>query len=338
MEINKIIVSRTDKIGDLVLSIPSFYMVKKLFPNAELIVLVRNYNYDVVKNLPYVDRAIKIDDYSEEELDRNIQEVGAEVFIALYSDKKVTKLAKKSGAKWRIGPYSKLHSYFAYNKGIRQKRSKSVKNEADYNLDLIKVLDPERFEKEFEINTKLYYEEVHRQYAEKFLKEKNIEGKIMVIHPFSGGSAKNLTDIQYMSLIEEILDANKELTVILTASEGDRERALEIVSGVGNERVEAFINQGSLLNLAALIDKGDIYLGTSTGPTHIAGSLQKFIIGIYPIKATQAPLRWGVYGNDKVKYLLPEGKIEEDYSTKEFLSWRPEHIQEIIKYIREGLN
>ena len=53
MEIKNIIVSRTDKIGDLVLSIPSFYMIKKMYPNSKLTVLVRNYNYDVVKNLSY---------------------------------------------------------------------------------------------------------------------------------------------------------------------------------------------------------------------------------------------------------------------------------------------
>ena len=62
MEIKRIIVSRTDKIGDLILSIPSFFMVKKMYPKAELVVLVRKYNYEIVKNLPYVDRIIKIDD------------------------------------------------------------------------------------------------------------------------------------------------------------------------------------------------------------------------------------------------------------------------------------
>ena len=65
MEIKNIIVSRTDKIGDLVLSIPSFFMVKKMYPSAKLTVLVRNYNYDVVKSLSYIDEVIKIDDYSE---------------------------------------------------------------------------------------------------------------------------------------------------------------------------------------------------------------------------------------------------------------------------------
>ena len=55
----KIIVSRTDKIGDLILSIPSFFMAKKMYPEAEIILLVRNYNYEIVKNLPFVDRVYK---------------------------------------------------------------------------------------------------------------------------------------------------------------------------------------------------------------------------------------------------------------------------------------
>ena len=68
MDIKRIIVSRTDKIGDLILSIPSFFMIKKMYPNAELVVLVRKYNYEIVKNLPYIDRILKIDEYSQSEL------------------------------------------------------------------------------------------------------------------------------------------------------------------------------------------------------------------------------------------------------------------------------
>ena len=83
MEIKNIIVSRTDKIGDLVLSIPSFFMVKKMYPSAKLTVLVRNYNYDVVKSLSYIDEVIKIDDYSVNELEKIVKQVGAEIFIAL---------------------------------------------------------------------------------------------------------------------------------------------------------------------------------------------------------------------------------------------------------------
>ena len=85
MEINRIIVSRTDKIGDLILSIPSFYMIKKMYPQAELIVLVRKYNYEIVKNLPYVDRIVKIDDFTHKELIDKIKYFNSDIFVALYN-------------------------------------------------------------------------------------------------------------------------------------------------------------------------------------------------------------------------------------------------------------
>lgn len=328
-----IIVSRTDKIGDLVLSIPSFFMIKKMYPKSILTVLVRNYNYDVVKNLPYVDKVIKIDDYSENELLSLIEKIRADIFIALYTDKLVGKIARASKAKKRLGPYSKLHSYFSYNRGVFQKRSESIKNEAEYNLDLVRALDKELFDKNFEINTKIYYEDNNREYAESYLNKNDISDFIL-IHPFSGGSAKNLTDTQYALLIKRILEENAETTVIISASNFEKERALKIQNDCKNDKVYTFINEGSLLNLVALIDKCKLFLGTSTGPTHLAGALGKDIIGIYPIKRTQAPLRWGVYGNPKVNYILPEGEMEEDYSTKDFLSWGEKDINLILDIIK----
>ncbi len=329
-----IIVSRTDKIGDLVLSIPSFFMVKKMYPKSTLTVLVRNYNYDVVKNLPYVDKVIKIDDYSENELLSLVKDIKAEIFIALYTDKLVGKIARASKARKRLGPYSKLHSYFSYNKGVFQKRSKSIKNEAEYNLDLIRALDKDLFDKNFEINTKIYYEETNKKHAESFLANKGISDFIL-IHPFSGGSAKNITDVQYTLLIKRILEERPNIKVVISASIVDMERAQKIQNDCKNDNVHTFVNEGSLLNLAALIDKCKLFLGTSTGPTHIAGALGKSIIGIYPIKKTQATLRWGVYGNSKVSYVLPEGNKEEDYGTKEFLSWGEKDIKMILDIIKK---
>lgn len=333
MEIKNVVISRTDKIGDLVLSIPSFYMTKKMYPNAKLTVLVRNYNYDVVKNLSYIDEVIKIDDYSEEELIRKIKLLELDVFIALYSDKFVAKLAKKSGAKWRIGPFSKISSFFSYNKGVWQKRSKSVKNEAEYNLDLIKKIDKKLFNEKKEINTVIKYNIEHKEYAEKWLKENKIN-KFILIHPFSGGSAKNITDIQYSELIMKITEENNEYSVVVSSSVGDSFRAKEIIKRVNKTNVYTFINEGSVLNLAALIDRAELFIGTSTGPTHLAGGLGKKIIGIYPIKKTQSPIRWGIFGNNNVTYILPEGEIEEDYNTKEFISWGEKDIEKILEIVR----
>ena len=336
-DIKKIIISRTDKIGDLVLSIPSFFMVKKMYPHAEIIVLVRKYNYEIVKNLPYIDRVVKIDDYRRVELIEKIKYFKADIFIALYNDEFVMQLAKASGARVKIGPLSKIKSFFVYNKGVLQKRSKSIKNEAEYNLDLVKKLNSKKFNDLFELNTEVFYEEKHRKAVEIFMKEKKIKSPILVINPFMGGSAKNISDEEYMELIKAILDKIKDIDIVITCHISEEERGQKIIDGVGEslgDRVYLYANGGDLLNLAAMIDRADIYFGGSTGPTHIAGSLKKSIVAIYPNKKTQAPLRWGVFGNKDVTYIVPDRDKNEDYKHKFFDSYTDEVKKDIVDAIK----
>ncbi len=334
MEIKRIIVSRTDKIGDLVLSIPSFFMLRKMYPEAEIVVLVRKYNYEIVKNLPYVDRVLKIDDYRQRELLEKIKHFKADVFIALYNDTFVAKLAKASRAKWRVGPLSKINSFFTYNKGVWQKRSKSVKNEADYNLDLIRKLDPKAFEDRYEINTEIFLGEEHKKAVSIFMEENSIEGQILVVNPFMGGSAKNITDDQYVELLKRVKEEKPQLNIVIACHISEEERGQRVVDGIEGEKTYLFANGGDLLNLAALIERADVYFGGSTGPTHIAGSLKRKIVALYPNKKTQHPTRWGVYGWDGVDYVIPdEGNSSEDYSHKDFDSYSEEHRKKLLDLI-----
>ena len=336
----KIIISRTDKIGDLILSIPSFFMAKKMYPEAEIILLVRNYNYEIVKNLPFVDRVYKIDDFRAEELLEKIKYFNADIFVALYNDSYIAKLAKASKAPVRIGPVSKLSSFFAFNKGVLQKRSKSIKNEADYNLDLIRKINPERYDEVFEIQTKIYLEDSNRDVAERFFKENNIGENSLVVNPFMGGSAKNITDDQYASLLQKLYDRTEGTHIIITCHISEEERGQKLIDKIGRERVYLFANGGSLLNLAAVIEKGKLYFGGSTGPTHIAGALQKEIVALYPNKKTQSPTRWGVYNDPNVSYVVPDRddrKVKESYSHKYFESYDESIEEEILALLAEKL-
>ena len=337
MEIKKIIVSRTDKIGDLILSIPSFYMIKKMYPEAELIVIVRKYNYEIVKNLPYVDRIVRIDDFTQSEILDKIKYFKADVFIALYNDSFVADLAKASKAKLRIGPLSKLCSFVTYNKGVWQRRSKSIKNEAEYNLDLVKKVDPELFDKTFEIDTTLYMGPENRVAAATFFSEYDIKEKVLVVNPFMGGSAKNLKDEEYASLLKKFIKRNPDKSVIITSHISEEERGNNLLEMIGEGDVHLYANGGDLLNIAAIIDRATVYLGPSTGPTHIAGALKKRIVGIYPAKATQSTVRWGVFGDDKVVYLVPDrDNPKEDYKNPFFDTYDSNMEEELLTYIEDS--
>lgn len=337
MEIRRVIVSRTDKIGDLILSVPSFFMIKKMYPQAELVVLVRKYNYEIVKNLPYVDRIIKIDDYTQSEILEKIQYFKADVFIALYNDKFVSQLAKASKAPIKIGPLSKLCSFFTFNRGVWQKRSKSIKNEAEYNLDLIKKVDEKRYNEVFEIDTRIYLGQDNIRAAETFFSTYDIVGETLVVNPFIGGSAKNIRDEEYASLLQRFRDENPQRNVVIICHISEEERGLKLVKEIGRDKVYLYANGGDLLNIAAIIEKGDVYLGASTGPTHIAGALQKRVVGIYPAKVTQSTLRWGVFGNKKVKYLIPDrDNSKENYKNPYFDKYDKIMEGELLNYIEES--
>ena len=237
MEIKRILVSRTDKIGDLILSIPSFFMLKKMYPNTELVVIVRKYNVDIVKNLPYIDRIVIIDEYTKTELIKKIAYFKADVFIALYNDRYVASLARASKAKIRIGPISKLNSFFTYNRGVLQKRSLSIKNEGQYNLDLVSKLDRKRFAILYELNTKLILTDENKKVADIYFKENSIQGKCLIVNPFIGGSAKNITDEQYVSILKKVKDRMSDLNIIITSYISDEERNEKLCKDIGKGKI-----------------------------------------------------------------------------------------------------
>ena len=223
-------------------------------------------SYEIVKNLPYIDRIIKIDDYSEEELENEIKGFNADIFIALYNDKIISKLARKSGASYRVGPISKIYSIFSFNKGVWQKRSHSIKNEAEYNLDLIRKIDPKRYDEVFEINSKIYLEQENIDIANMYIDKNKISGKILVVNPFMGGSAKTITDEQYQNLLQKIYGKREDISIIIACHISEKERAEKILKGIDREKIYVFANEGSVLNLAGIIDLSLIHISEPTRP------------------------------------------------------------------------
>lgn len=118
MEIKRILVLRIDKIGDLVLLILSFFMLKKMYFNVEFVVIVRKYNVDIVKNFLYIDRIVIIDEYSKVEFLEKIVYFKVDVFIVLYNDSYIVFFVRVSKVKIKIGFIFKLSLFFIYNKGV----------------------------------------------------------------------------------------------------------------------------------------------------------------------------------------------------------------------------
>jgi ADP-heptose:LPS heptosyltransferase len=328
----KIIIFRNDAIGDLILSIPSFFMIKKMYPYSDITLIVNNYNIEIVRNLPYINNCWSIDKYTSNNLTNKINNLKPDVIIALWSNKYTREIIRNCNVKIKIGPISKIDSFYTFNYGVVQNRSKCLKNEAQYNLDLIKFLNHDLFLDKFEINTQIYYNKNHEKFANDFLKENNINyKKFIIIHPTNNKSCKNIKFNNYVDIIKVILKNFDDTFIIISGILKDKEICESIIKEVNNKRVISFINEKNILYFTALIHKCTIFIGTSTGPLHIASALKKNLIGIYSIQIPTTPKRWGAFDNNKAKYILLE---KEKNKGLYFNDFDDNHINEIIDIMK----
>lgn len=158
---------------------------------------------------------------------------------------------------------------------------------------------------------------------------------ILVLSPIKEGASKVVADSFYPTIIQTILSRFPHIVIIVVISEGDRAKGEAIMHLLPRnlERCMLFINNADLSTLVALIDMCDIFLGSSSGPTHIAGLLNKKVIALYPHNKGHSPKRWGVQGR-RVRYVLAEKRVDElpKNHPKRFGT---SHLEAICSYIRE---
>ena len=56
-----LLITRHDKIGDFVVTLPLFKAIKEQYPNAKLTALVSKVNFDFAKNIDFIDDVILFD-------------------------------------------------------------------------------------------------------------------------------------------------------------------------------------------------------------------------------------------------------------------------------------
>ncbi|HVM33406.1 MAG TPA: glycosyltransferase family 9 protein [bacterium] len=300
-----ILVSRTDKIGDLLLSLPVFETLKTAFPQTKITALVSPYARDIVQGHPCVD-AVELVEPGEGffQLQKRLREMAPDVFLALYPRPKLALAAWAARIPLRVGTAFRWYA-LAFNKKIRVHRSLCDRHEADYNLDLARALGLER------VADKILFPvaESDRRFADDLLKEKGIgpSEPFVAVHPGHKGSALNWSPERYARAIQGLLAQGRR--VVVTA--GPDETALiakvqGFLGPAGKNKPVLLIGECTLKQLAAVYARADVFLSGSTGTMHLAAAVGTPTVALFcPIPAT-TPKRWGPWGN-RATVLLPEG-------------------------------
>lgn len=323
-----IIISRTDSIGDVVLTLPMAGIIKQYLPQSTIIFLGRNYTRDVIALSEHVDEFVSYDELLKSaDKAEAFKKLKATHIIHVFPVKDIAQLAKKAGIKNRIGTKNRLWHWFTCNIKVKLSRKNSDLHEAQLNT---KLLEPLGIKKEFSL------EELASAYG--FSKvpvlEKQFSDLIdphktkVILHPKSKGSAREWGLDNFSKLMDELDKTKYSVYISGTAQEG------ELVKSLIEKHPEAIDLTGklSLQQFIAFINHCDALIAASTGPLHIASALGKKAIGLFSPMRPIHPGRWKPIGK-KAEYLVLNKDCEDCRKNSDCHCIREIQTHEVIRII-----
>ncbi len=306
---DKILIIRNDKIGDFCLSLPTFAFLKQCLPKTELHALVPEYTRPIAEACPYIDNIIidpgkQADKTKFTALQATIRAQKFPISLTLYSTTRIGLLLFGLRIPNRFAPATKLAQFF-HNHRITQRRSRSLKPEYEYNLDLSQAL-LKKIQSDCEFSPTSPYLNIEpseiKQLRNAFTKEHQIDRSYLIfIHPGSGGSANNLTTEQYASLAM-FLAKNSSYFIIFSAGPGEIDIAKQcsaVLNDAGfHDSHCIYESTEGLTQFVKHIAFADLFISGSTGPLHIAGALNRPTAGFYPNRQSATSLRWQTLSSD----------------------------------------
>lgn len=309
----RVIISETDRIGDVILTLPVFKSLKKWNKSLYTAALVSPYTKEIFKNFNYVDDIIEFYTESRSSFENTLLKVKSGNFdtaLVLHPEYRVAKLLRKAGIPVRIS-YGWKWYQFLFTDILIQHRSRIEKHQLEYNLELLKFAGVDTVD----TNIKLVPAEENLKFIDTLLKKRNLKRrKLIGIHPGSGNSALGLPIKKYADLINVLKKNFKNAEIIITHSSNDREIIKELISIVSH-KINLMPENLSLSDLIALISRIAIFISNSTGPLHIASALRIPVVGFYSPVSVHSPVRWGPYWGKRL-IITPDVDCPEKWKCK----------------------
>ncbi len=317
----KILVVRNDKLGDFMLTYPSFSWLKASMPSAHIVALVPAYTAPLAERCPGID-GVLLDpgaDQGWRALAALLRKEQFDAVITLFSTGRVALACRAAAIPYRLAPATKLAQVF-YNHRLRQRRSRSEKPEYEYNLDLI-----DRFLADHGIAAAarphppfLHFPAAETaQRRRQFCADHGLDPAttLLFIHSGSGGSAPNLSAAQFATLAHG-LRAAQPLTFVIGCGPSEEFKADALAELLAPSPHAIYRSNQGIVDYAQHIAFADLFISGSTGPLHIAGALDVPTAAFYTRRRSATPLRWQTLNSPdrRLAFTPPDDAGETDMS------------------------
>ena len=339
---NRILITRTDRIGDVLLSTPVFRALRDAYPESHIAVLVRPYAKDIVEGNPYIDEVIIYDKYGKHKtiIKSLVFTVGLarkkfDTAIILHPTTRMHIITMLAGIRTRIGYNRKCG--FLLTKKIPHTKQFGRKHELDYNLDVLRAIGirPEQ---------RLMYFPVRKASEEKIaalLKKEGVRDSDMLvaIHPAASCPSKRWAPQSFARVADELVRKFGVKIVVVSGADA-RPFVKDMTSRMRNDVID-FSGKTKVGELGSLLKRASLLISNDSGPVHVAAALGVSVIAIFGRKDSGlSPTRWKPLGKDDIIFHKNVGcQICLAHNCRnEFKCLKAVTVEEVLKASRKLLN
>jgi len=304
----RILIVRTDRIGDVVLTLPVAKVLRENSPQAHIAMLIRRYTTKLVEGNRCVNQILYYDNGEQPvpffTLASMLRIEHFDVVIHIYPRFRLALITWLAGIPVRVGTGYRWYS-FLFNKKVYEHRKDATKHELQYNLNLLKVLGCDVEDKMAAPSLEVKPDAGER--VKGLLEHLGVprNSKLVILHPGSGGSAREWSAGNF-GLLGKQLSQLPAVKVLITGGKGEQKKVDDVQAVAGSSAV-ALVDKLSLDEYAALASMSSLLIANSTGTIHIAAAVGTPVIGLYPHVAPMTVERWGPI-TDRKAIFAPKNK------------------------------
>jgi ADP-heptose:LPS heptosyltransferase len=291
----KIVISRTDSIGDVALTLPLAGILKEKFPNCKIIFLGNTYTKPIINCCASVDEIWEWADLlkiSDRERVSWLKQQNIDAFIHVFPRREIARWAHQADIKYRIGTSHRLYHFLTTNCKVNFTRKNSNLHEAQLNTKLLKHFGISKTYSLKELTTYANFNKfplLKDELKDLFKPNK----KNIVFHAKSQGSALEWGVNNFIELAKELNPSKYQ--IFFTGTEKESQFFRHLLPHQKN--IVDMSGKMSLSDLIAFINHSDLLLACSTGPLHIAGLCNIKTIGLFTPRKPLHFGRWQPLGN-----------------------------------------
>ena len=293
----RIIISRTDNLGDVILTLPLAGYLKKILPDCKIYFIGKKYTKEVIEQSVHVDVFLDHQEILNDSI--SLQSLKADTIIFVYPDYKLAELAKKARIPNRVSTSHRWFNWIYCNYLVNFSRVKSDIHESQLNFKLLRP---------FRYNANLDLAQIGQLYGirvrPKFENLLQLNKFNVIVHPKSKGSAKEWGLHNFSVLVEKLGKRNYHILITGLKEEGELMRK-EMPSLFTGTHVTDLTGKLSLGELASFVKITDGLVAGSTGVLHLAASQGVNALGLYSPMRPIHPGRWKPVG-ENAEFLVVE--------------------------------